>query len=155
VVDLASLLDRGCIILDLKAKKKRDAINELVYCLHQEGRITEPEEVATSLLQREELSSTGIGHGIAVPHVLTEKTAETQVALGMSRTGIPYQSIDGRPVHLVFLILGPEGAEYAHLQLLSRLARFLNDDTFRRSLLEAVHEEKVVELFRKKEKGKI
>jgi mannitol/fructose-specific phosphotransferase system IIA component (Ntr-type) len=93
--------------------------------------------LVTALEQRESLSTTGVGHGVAIPHVFTNDVDRTVGMLGRSSRGIPYQAIDGAPVHLVFLLIGPPGRELNHLQILSRLSRLLSDADTRRRLLSA------------------
>ena len=148
---VAELLDSECIKLDLEARRKSDALRELVELLHREGKIEDPEAAQAGLIEREKLASTGIGRGIAIPHLLSEEARETVMAFGRKREGIRFDAIDGRPVTLVFLIVGPKHREYAHLRLLSRLARLLQEDSFRQALLQAQSASEVLEIVRGKE----
>ena len=145
------LLSADCICLDLKGRRRNDVLEELVDMIHATGRIQDARETVRALLEREEISSTGIGHEIAIPHAMIDGLSETILAFGRSSHGVPYKSIDGRPVRLFFVILGPVGQEYAHLQLLSRLSRFFHNQAFRTALLAAESSEEVLTTFRTEE----
>ena len=94
------------------------------------------------LLERERLGSTGIGDGIAIPHGKLSGLEEMVVSFGRSREGIAFEAMDGKPVHLFFLLMAPENSAGQHLKALAKISRMLKDANFRKSLLEAkMHED--------------
>jgi fructose-specific phosphotransferase system IIA component len=148
---LADLLETGTIKLELEARKKNEALQELVELLHRAGRIEDPEATLGGLMEREKLTSTGIGSGIAIPHLLSPDVEQTVMAFGRKREGLRFDSVDNQPVNLIFLVVGPKHREYAHLRLLSRLSRLLHDGSFRRRLLEADTPEEILRILRREE----
>jgi fructose-specific phosphotransferase system IIA component len=148
---LADLLEVGTIKLELEARKKNEALQELVELLHRSGRIEDPQAALNGLIDRERLSSTGIGSGIAIPHLLSPDVKQTFMAFGRKREGLRFDSVDNQPVTLVFLVVGPKRQEYAHLRLLSRMSRLLHDESLRRSLLEAETPEEILQILRREE----
>lgn len=153
MVRISELLQPSCIKLELEASKKKDVIRELLNLLSVQGHLppSQVEQVWQELLEREKASSTGIGSGIAIPHKIIHGFSSTVMAFGRKKKGIPFDSIDGQPVNLVFLILGKEGSESFHLRLLSKLARLLQQPAFRESLLNAETPEEISSIFRKGE----
>ncbi len=137
VLSLAELLDERCVLLDVKAKKKTKIIAALVNSVSDAGLIDDPDRITRLVLEREKRASTGIGKGAAIPHWLGEGIDRTIMAFARCATGISFGSIDGMPVRLLFLILGPAGYPNEHLQLLSRLSRILHSDSCIDKLLSA------------------
>jgi PTS system fructose-specific IIC component len=128
---ITELLKRDTIILDIKARTKRDVINELVEKLHSAGRLQDKEKFTEAILAREAQSTTGIGEGIAIPHAKTSAVKVPAIAFGRSKEGVDYEALDGQPSHLFFMIAASEGANNEHLETLSRLSSFLMDPAFR------------------------
>ncbi|UCG00222.1 MAG: PTS sugar transporter subunit IIA [Spirochaetaceae bacterium] len=145
------MLDARTIKLELEARKKNEALQELIELLHRAGKIQDPEAALAGLIAREKLTSTGIGSGIAIPHLLAEQAEETVMAFGRKREGLRFDSVDNQPVTLIFLIVGPKHQEYAHLRLLSRLSRLLHDESFRQALLEAETAEEILRIVTQEE----
>ena len=118
------------IKVNLKAGEKEDVFEELVdhFC-HASG-IRAQEEILDAIRQREMKMSTGIRQGIAIPHGKTNAVDRIHGALGISKQGIEYNALDGKPVYLLFLILAPEKDVEAHLRLLQRLAELLENPKF-------------------------
>lgn len=150
-VEYSTLLSPDCIALDLKGKRKKEIIEELVDLLVKSGKILHGRDIAEEVLAREKITSTGIGKGVALPHKLMRGINETLIAFGRKNTGINFDAIDNKPVDLFFLLLGPEGNTGVHLKLLSRLARFLHDDGFILALRNAATPEEILEVFRREE----
>ena len=109
------------------------------------------EELLAVIMDRERLSSTGIGSGIAIPHAKLSSCRSHIAAFGRSRAGISFDSIDGKPVHLIFLIAGPVGANEAHLKALARISKFLHDTTFRDRLMVAESAQLIYEAIAEKD----
>ena len=98
-------------------------------------------------MAREQLGSTGIGHGVAIPHGRMPDLAAPMLALARHAEGIDFEAIDGNPVHIVLLLLVPDADDRQHLELLAQLARNLQQDGFRRQIMEAASPEMIVSLF--------
>lgn len=131
--------------LSMKARKKKDAIEELVTVLHDAGKIGEINHLLSELSARENAVSTGIGQGVAIPHYMgIHGPDDTYIVFGRKREGIPFDALDNKPVTLFFLIAGPEGKKNNHLQLLCKLARILRDPQLRESLLDAITPDDII-----------
>jgi len=139
--------------MTLKEKRKKRVIGELVKLLATAWDLDNPPALTEQVLEREKMGSTGIGHGVAIPHCLTSLTNRTVMAFGRCRQGISYGAADNRPVYLMFLLLGPESATSEHLKLLSKLSRLLTEEQFRNQLMEAGEPEEIVELFHRREEA--
>lgn len=139
---ITEMLKREFVLEQLKAGNKRDALAELTGVFAQ-GRIkVDSEAMLHVLLERERLGSTGIGDGIAIPHGKLPGLEEMVVSFGRSREGIAFEAMDGKPVHLFFLLMAPENSAGQHLKALAKISRMLKDANFRKNLLEAkMHED--------------
>ena len=149
---ITDLLKRETVIIDFKATNKQDAIDELVEKLSGADRLNDKEEYKEAILAREAQSTTGIGEGIAIPHAKTAAVKTPSIAFARSKQGVDYESLDGQPAHLLFMIAASEGANNAHLETLSRLSSLLMDASFRDQLLAAQSESEIISLIDKKEK---
>jgi nitrogen PTS system EIIA component len=125
------------ISADLLAKSKIEALAELVNTIVQSGIKLESSSIIEILQQRENLGSTGIGDGVAIPHGKIPELDDLIVAFGRSSDGIAYNSLDGKPTHLFFLLLAPENSTGQHLKVLARISRMLKIDNFRKMLMQA------------------
>jgi nitrogen PTS system EIIA component len=139
---ITEILQREFVLEELKAQNKRDALAELA-AVFAKGKIkVDPDVILHILLERERLGSTGIGDGIAIPHGKISGLDEMVIAFGRSRGGIAFEAMDGKPVHLFFLLMAPENSAGQHLKVLAKISRMLKDPDFRKSLLEAkMHED--------------
>jgi fructose-specific phosphotransferase system IIA component len=151
VISITGLLSPECISLELREKRKKRVIAELTDLLQSAGKVENGKALARKILEREAMASTGIGHGIAIPHCLTNLVDDTVMAFGRGTTGIPFDSADNKPAQLIFLLAGPQMATSEHLKLLSKLSRLLTEQQFRTQLFEAPTAEEVIELFRRAE----
>lgn len=124
-------------VLDFRATTKREALVEVCRVLAACPEVEDPRALEKAVLEREEVMSTGIGLGIAVPHAKVPCVRDFVLALGRSRAGIEFQSLDGKPVHLVVLIAGPEARQGRYLQVLASVTLRLKREEVRRALLEA------------------
>lgn len=149
---ITDLLTNDTIILNLHAESKADVINEIIESLDRAGKLKNKEEYKKAILAREEQSTTGIGEGIAIPHAKTSAVSVPAIAFGRSAEGIDYESLDGQPAHLFFMIAASEGANNEHLQTLSRLSSFLMDPAFKKKLEEAASKAEVLAAVDQKEK---
>ncbi|MEW6244415.1 MAG: fructose PTS transporter subunit IIA [Bacillota bacterium] len=151
---MIELIGPETICMDLGASTKEEAIAKLADMLDSAGKLRSRQGYIKTVLEREALTTTGIGMGIAIPHGKSAAVREAGIAFGKSACGIDWTSLDGQPTRLVFLLAVPEeAAGTQHLQILARLARMLMDDGFRNDLMSATTPEKVLEVISRSEKG--
>jgi nitrogen PTS system EIIA component len=145
-MQITDMFKKEYIIEELKAKSKRAVLGELseIFTRYHSG--IQNEAMVEVLLDREKLGSTGIGDGIAIPHGKLKGLDSLVIAFGRSREGIDFDSIDGKPVHIFFLLMAPESSTGQHLKALAKISRMLKDQEFRNSLMSAKSTE---ELYRK------
>jgi PTS system fructose-specific IIC component len=134
---ITELLTKKTILLDIEGNQKETTIDQLVETLYTAGKISNKEEYKAAILKREEQSTTGIGEGIAIPHAKVAAVKEAAIAFGKSVSGVDYQSLDGQPAHLFFMIAAPEGANNTHLEALARLSGMLMNEEVRKELINA------------------
>ncbi len=151
MVCLSQLVSAEAVLLDVTDPTRTELLETMLDCLVQLGRIADPECVATALVEREAVMSTGIGHGVAIPHAQCAGADCLTVALARLGTPIDFDAIDERPVRLVFLVVGPV-QRGGFLQLLARISRLLSDEQLQADLLEAKDSQRVVELIEERER---
>jgi PTS system nitrogen regulatory IIA component len=143
MVSMNNLLQNGLVIDDIKAMDKNGVIREFAGLLLAAGKVREEGEIIRVLAEREALGSTGIGDGVAIPHGKVRGLREIVVAFGRSRNGVDFQSIDGKPVSLFFLLLAPDGNPGDHLRVLARISRILKNPVLREHLRTAPRDEDI------------
>lgn len=148
---VSELLKPEFIISDLKGESKEEIISELIDLFKNDPRVEDIEKVRTAVLEREKVMSTGVGKGFAIPHGKTNAVKEIIGAFGKIKDGIDYESLDGNPVNLVFLLVGKDNLISTHIKLLSRISRLMNKDDFRHRLTEANSADEIVKLFSEEE----
>lgn len=153
-MQIMDFLSSDAIKMSLESKTKKDAIKELVELLVKSGKVKDKKKMLQTLMEREDLGSTGIGQGIAIPHGKSDTVGDLAAAFGLSADGISFDSLDGEPVNIFFLLVAPEGAAGAHLKALARISSLLKDKYFRKSLLSAKTPEDVVKIIQEEEKLK-
>ena len=148
---ITELLRREFVLEQLKAENKRDALAELVGVFSQAKMNVDSEAMLHVLLDRERLGSTGIGDGIAIPHGKLPELAEMVVSFGRSREGIAFDAMDGKPVHLFFLLMAPENSAGQHLKALARISRLFKDKFFRQALRDAKSPDDVLKIIQRED----
>jgi PTS system nitrogen regulatory IIA component len=143
---ITELMDKDLIIPQLSSKTKKEVLKELVDCIVRKESEVESNELLRVLLEREELGSTGIGDGIAIPHGKVKKIKKLIVSFGRSLEGVDFQSMDGKPTHIIFLLIAPENSAGIHLKALARISRLLKDGRFRKNLMEANTSQEIYDL---------
>ncbi|MGL4999044.1 MAG: PTS fructose transporter subunit IIABC [Cetobacterium sp.] len=146
---LDKMLVKDCMNLNLKANTKAEVIDELVEVLFKAGKLNDKEEFKNAILKREEQSSTGLEEGIAIPHGKSASVKIPTVAFGLSKKGIDYNSLDGEPSTLFFMIAAPANATDSHIETLSKLTSLLLDDDVIEKLLNVTSEEEVLNILLK------
>ena len=134
---VTTFLKRECIIKELKAATKEAALAELAAVLTHAGSTDDQDEMVKVLMARERLGSTGIGDGIAIPHGKICGLDDLMISIGRSNKGVDFNAMDGKPVHLFFLLMAPENFSGQHLKVLARISRLLKDSVLRKKLMEA------------------
>jgi len=148
-MNLASILKTEQIVPSMRATEHWAAIEELVCHLDNQKLLQgeNREAVLDALRNREEKTSTGIGHGIAIPHVFSEKVYEVITVFGRSEIGIDFDAIDNAPVKLIVLFIVPQDKYQLHLRTLAAIAKMLNNVDIRKSLNEAESPEDILKVF--------
>ena len=144
---IQDLLNKEVMILDLKATSKEAAIDEMINSLVDKGVVTDFEAFKTGIMNREAQTTTGLGDGIAMPHSKNAAVKEATVLFAKSATGVDYESLDGQPTDLFFMIAAPDGANDTHLAALAELSKYLLKDGFADKLRKATSAEEVIAAF--------
>lgn len=146
-IALQNYLDPNlCTFLD--ADSRDEALSFLVNLLAFHGKVKDPQAFYKAIIQREEMVSTGIGMGIAVPHAKLAEFDSFFVAIGLHPRGIPWGSLDGIPVRLIFMIGGPENQQTEYLKLLSALTYALKNEERRKKILQLKEAEEIMAIFK-------
>jgi P-type Ca2+ transporter type 2C len=134
---ISDLVNKRLVAVHLKSHSRDDVIAEIVEEIHNCGKIKDKRQIINQIIERERRSSTGIGNGIAIPHARIEDVKEAVLFVGLSRCGIDFASIDGKPVHLIVLFLTPFSQSGLHLKILSKLVKLLGHEIFISRLLQS------------------
>ncbi len=148
---ISELLQESFIELDLDAGSKHDAIERLSGMLSTKGKVSDQTHFVKAVLEREKLGSTAIGAGIAIPHARANTVNEVSIAFARSSKGIDFNSVDGDPVHLIFLLAAPVESGSLYLKLLARISRLLRYQDLLDELKQAKTKEEVVKIIASKE----
>lgn len=133
---ISDILQRDTIIAELKSKDKKGVLEELAKAVATVTG-TSNQEIVKVLLEREQLGSTGIGGGIGIPHGKLNSIDSIVVGFGLSRSGVEFDSLDRKPVHIFFLLVTPENSTGSHLRVLAQISKLLKQTQFKQSLLKA------------------
>lgn len=147
-------LNQDAVTADMKATIKKEAIRELVDLLVKAGEIKNRDELVKILMARETLGSTGIGQGIGIPHGKSPNVKKLMAAFGLSKQGIDFESLDGEPTHIFFLLVAPEESAGPHLKALARISRLLKDKYFRDALIKAEDEKAILKIIKSEDAKK-
>lgn len=148
---ITNLLKKDTIILDVQADSKDAVLSELVEQLYSAGNLNNKEAFKQDILVREAQSTTGVGEAIAIPHAKSAAVDKPAIAFGRSADGIDFDSMDGQPAHLFFMIAASEGANNEHLEALSRLSTFLMDPKFQDKMYKAASADDILQAVNEKE----
>ena len=140
---LSEILEENNIIPDLKARDKKRALEELAEVIVNSKPSLDKDSLVRVLLERERLGSTGIGEGVAIPHGKFHGISEPIISFGRSLNGLDFESMDGEPVFLFFLLIAPENSASVHLKALARIAKILKNGSFRKGLMEATTQKEI------------
>jgi len=145
---LLSLLNESAIKVNLESEDKEELFEELVSLLVKAHKIGDRSKILECLWERERKGSTGIGKGVAVPHCKTDAVGGLVAVLGISKEGIEYESLDGEPVHIVFLMVAKEGETGSHIEALSDIAALVETPGFCRKMNEVSDAKQALDLLK-------
>lgn len=147
---------REAILPNLKATDKEGVIREMVEALRATGHLkaAAEESIVKAILKREQLGSTGIGRGVAIPHTKHESADRLIGAVAVSKAGVPFESLDNEPVHIFIMLISPQDRPSEHLRALENVSKCLRDDGFCRFLRQANTREEIWELLTDSESAK-
>ena len=154
---IMDFLSDDAITVDLKSVNKTDAIKELVDLLVNAGEVDKKDKnkVVELLVAREALGSTAIGHNVGIPHAKSDSIKKLVGAFGLSRKGVDFDSLDGEPVYIFFLLLAPQDSAGPHLKALARISRLIKDKYFRDTLRQAKDKKDVVKIIETEDDKKL
>lgn len=152
---LLDFVVREAVVVDLQATGKEEAIREMVGSLHRSGRLADGdlESVIRAILSREELGSTGIGQGVAVPHTRHPTLQKLIGTVALSRRGVDFAALDGEPVDIFFLLVSPQNQPGDHLRALENISRHLKDERFVNFLRQSRTRENVIDVLEEADHG--
>ena len=139
---ILEVLQMEAILEDLISTDKKGILEELVAPVAKVANVSE-EGLVKVLLDRERLGSTGIGGGVGIPHGKLKNLDNIVLGFGLSRNGVDFESMDGKPTHVFFLLVTPENSTGLHLKMLARISRLLKDESFKERLINASSREEI------------
>lgn len=148
--DVLSLIDKDCIILDLKGNNKNEVLAELVGLLKEKQKIDDFELILQDVLQRESVMTTGMQHGIALPHAKSDGLKEIVVAIGIKKEGIDFDSADSKKSKIIILIISPRKKPGPHIQFLAAIGSLLQDESICEKVINAKTEIEVIRILQKR-----
>ncbi|HUI10271.1 MAG TPA: PTS sugar transporter subunit IIA [Bacteroidota bacterium] len=148
---ISDILTENLVATGLAGTSKNDIIDAMIDLVASSPKVMDKEKVRKAIFEREEIMSTGVGNGFAIPHGKTEAVADIVAAFAVTAQPIDYQSLDEKPVRLVFLLVGKDNLVGPHIKLLSRISRLMNKEEFRKRLLELKSPKEILEAFRQEE----
>lgn len=154
---IMDFLSKKAIITDIKSTKKEEVIKELVDALIEAGDIEKRQrnKLIEALMARESLGSTAIGQGIAIPHAKIDGIEKLMAAFGLSKKGVNFDSLDGEPAYIFFLLVAPQDSAGPHLKALARISRLLKDKYFRDNLRGCCDDKSIIKIISQEDEKKI
>ncbi len=132
---LLSFMSEKLVLLEIEAKEKSAVIKELVNKIDSAGKLINRDNFLNAIIKREEIETTAIGKGIAIPHGRCEDVRDMSILFARSKEGIDFKSLDGKPVHILFMIAAPLDANKQYLQTIARIARFLRHEEIKDKIM--------------------
>lgn len=150
-MNIHSLINPSTILADLKVDDKEQLLNKMVDVLEEKVNGTQLDDIRQAVFEREEIMSTGVGKNLAIPHGKVASIEENYASFAVLEEPIEYNSIDGKPVNIAFLLVGPAGENRLHIKLLSRISRLMNSSGFRETLSECKTADEIYDAFHDEE----
>ena len=151
VRSISELLNLNRICIGLKGKSKEEILLGITDLLREDPRVNNFDVMQQAVLDREQMMSTGVGKGIALPHAKTSAINDIILVFATTETPIDFDAVDNEPIRILFLILSAETEKTTHIKLLSRISRLMNNDDLRNELLNAKNAAEIVSIFKLKE----
>jgi len=148
-MNLMDILEPECIIAPLQSIEKQDVINELIDQLDAQGQVSDAQSLKDAVWSREQTRTTGIGHGLAIPHGKCASLKGQALAIGKPAEPIDFEAIDGQPVHLIVLLASPPDKTKDHIEALAHISRMMNDSGFREDIYNSSSPEDIFALVSK------
>jgi fructose PTS system EIIBC or EIIC component len=148
---ITDYLTESFINASVQGRSKNDIIEEMLKLISSSERILDFEKVKRAVFEREQIMSTGVGNGFAIPHGKTDAVTDIVAGFGVTAQPIDYDALDDKPVRLVFILIGKENMIGSHIKLLSRVSRLMNNETFRNKLLTLKASNEIIAAFREEE----
>jgi fructose-specific phosphotransferase system IIA component len=148
---ISDILTEDLVVAGLEGKSKNEIIDAMVTIVARSPKVLDRDKIRDAIFEREKIMSTGVGNGFAIPHGKTDAVSDIVAAFAVTNGPIDYDSLDEKPVRLVFLLVGKDNLVGPHIKLLSRISRLMNKEEFRQKLLTAGSAPKILELFRQEE----
>ncbi len=144
---ITDILNIESTAIDIKVESKSDLLDKMIELAAKSDKIKNLDEARREIFEREKILSTGVGKGIALPHAKTDAITEITCSVAVLNPPVDYESLDGNPVDICFLLLGRENDVGNHLRLLSKISRYLNQAAFRSKLKECINPQQIIDLF--------
>jgi PTS system nitrogen regulatory IIA component len=151
LMKILDILAKDSIVPELKGRTKKQVLEELIEAVQQNKPSIDRDSLMKVLLERERLGSTGIGEGVAIPHGKLRDIDDLVLSFGRSSEGIDFESMDGKPVHLFFLLVAPETCAGVHLRALAKIARLLKNGTVRKRLAKVDNREDIFSIIQQED----
>jgi len=148
---ISDILTEDFVVTGLQGDSKEEIIDSMIALVGASPKVLDREKVRLAILEREKIMSTGVGNGFAIPHGKTDAVTDIIAAFATTEKPIDYQSLDEKPVRLVFLLVGKDNMVGPHIKLLSRISRLMSKEDFRKRLLQVKTSREIMEMFKQEE----
>jgi fructose-specific phosphotransferase system IIA component len=148
---ISEILNEHLVVTGLEGESKDEIIDAMIDIVASSPKVLDKEKVREAIFEREKIMSTGVGNGFAIPHGKTDAVSDIIAAFAVTAKPIEYQSLDEKPVRLVFLLVGKDNMVGPHIKLLSRISRLMNKEDFRQRLLATKTPKEILEMFKQEE----
>ncbi len=148
---ISDLLTEELVVTNLAGNSKEDIMNAIVDLVGRSPKVLDAEKVREAVFEREQIMSTGVGDGFAIPHGKTDAVSDIVAAFAVTAKPIDYESLDEKPVRLVFILVSKVNMVGPHIKLLSRISRLMNKPDFRNKLLSVQSSKEIIEMFKNEE----
>ena len=153
-MDICKVLSQDRIVVGVKSRDKTGVLQEMLDVAATSGKIRNKEKVFKSILQREQLQTTGVGFGLAIAHAKSDEVEGVVLSLGVSTDGVTYDALDGEPVYIIFLLVASTEKNTEYLSVLAKIARFFKEEEFREAVRHAGSPASVMDLIKQREEGR-
>jgi len=148
---ISDILNEELVVTGLHGNSKEEIIDSMIDLVATSTKVLDKEKVREAIFEREKIMSTGVGNGFAIPHGKTDAVSDIVAAFAVTANPIDYQSLDEKPVRLVFLLVGKDNMVGPHIKLLSRISRLMNKEEFRKRLMNLKSPKEIIETFKQEE----